>query len=151
MSVVLGLVLAVLVAGLFALAMIESSLLRVRRSAVAAHAQPGDRQGTQLLRLLDDPPSVMNAVLLAVLTLQVTAASIAGILAPRWFGGVGVTIATVVITFVLFVCGETQPTTQHVRQAVSTGASTLAIDVVGHLASDEVVELAAIDLDTGMK
>ena len=103
--------LVALVATLFALAMIEASLLHVRRSAVAADADEGDPASTRLLLLLDDLPRVMNTVLLAVLLGQVTAASIAGVLARRWFGGSGITIATVVVTLILFIYGEAIPKT----------------------------------------
>ena len=102
----------------FALAAAEASLLRVRRSAVAVRAERGDRRSARLLDLLDDLPRVMNAVLLAVLLIQVTAATIAGVLAERRFGGTGVTLATVVITLTLFVYGEAIPKTLAVREPV---------------------------------
>lgn len=103
--------LVALVAALFGLAMVEASLLHVRRSAVAADAGDGDPASQRLLLLLDDLPRVMNTVLLAVLLGQVTAASIAGVLASRWFGGSGITIATVAVTLILFVYGEAIPKT----------------------------------------
>lgn len=110
-SILLGLSLLMLIASLFVLAMIEASLLHVRRSAVAANAELADHQAARLLSLLDDLPTVMNTVLLAVLLCQVTAASIAGVLAQRWLGGAGVTIATVGVTVFLFIYGEAIPKT----------------------------------------
>ena len=70
-----------LVVILFALAMAEASLLRVRRSAVVVAAQHGDRRAAILLNLLDDLPTVMNAVLFAVLLTQVTATAATATLA----------------------------------------------------------------------
>ncbi len=100
-----------LVAVLFVLAMVEASLLHVRRSAVAAHARDTDRQAVRLLGLLAELPTVMNSVLLTVLLTQVTATAIAGVLAQRWIGGVGITIAALAVTVVLFVYGEAIPKT----------------------------------------
>jgi CBS domain containing-hemolysin-like protein len=100
-----------LVAVLFVLAMVEASLLHVRRSAVAAQASDTDRQAHRLLGLLAELPTVMNSVLLAVLLTQVTATALAGVLAQRWIGGTGITIATLAVTIVLFVYGEAIPKT----------------------------------------
>jgi CBS domain containing-hemolysin-like protein len=107
----LAVTLVALVAALFALALIEASLLHVRRSAVASRVDDSDHRAERLLDLLDDLPTVMNAVLLAVLLLQVTSTAIAGFLAQRWFGGVGITVATVAVTIVLFIYGEAIPKT----------------------------------------
>jgi Mg2+/Co2+ transporter CorB len=77
--------------------MVEASLLHVRRSAVAAHACDTDRQAHRLLGLLAELPTVMNSVLLAVLLTQVTATALAGVLAQRWIGATGITIATLAV------------------------------------------------------
>jgi CBS domain containing-hemolysin-like protein len=114
-DVVLVLVFVALVMALFVLALVEASLLHVRRSQVVVHARAGDHRSQRLLVLVDDLPRVMNAVLLAVLLGQVTATSIAGILADRWFGRSGVTIATVVVTVLLFIYGEAIPKTLALR------------------------------------
>ena len=103
------------VAALFALALIEASLLHLRRSEVVVHAQSGDHKASRLLALVDDLPRVMNAVLLAVLLGQVTATAIAGGLARHWFGGTGITIATIAVAVVLFVYGEAIPKTLAIR------------------------------------
>ncbi len=103
--------LVVLVVVLFILAMIEASLLHVRRSAVAASAKEGDDSSRRLLALLDDLPRVMNTVLLAVLLAQVTSTAIAGVLAQRWIGESGITAAALGVTVILFVYGEAIPKT----------------------------------------
>jgi CBS domain containing-hemolysin-like protein len=116
LNIVLTFVFIALVVGLFVLALIEASLLHLRRSEVAVEAEGGDRRAARLLLLLDDLPRVMNAVLLAVLLGQVTATTIAGVLARRWVGGTGITIATVMVTVLLFVYGEAIPKTLAIRQ-----------------------------------
>lgn len=129
----LSVVLVLLVSSLFVLAMIEASMLHVRRSAVATDATHGDRASERLVGLLDDLPSVMNSVLLAVLIGQVTATAIAGVLAQRWFGGIGITLATVAVTVVLFVYGEAIPKTiainEPIRHAKRLSAITATLNV----------------------
>jgi putative hemolysin len=110
-----------LIAMLFVLSLAEASLLHVRRSAVAVAAERGDGTAKQLLGLLDDLPRVMNAVLFAVLLSQVIAATAAGALARSWFGSTGVTVATVLITLVLFVYAEAIPKTIAVRDPLKIG------------------------------
>lgn len=113
----------VLVAGFGGVAVLgaaEVSIIRVRRSSVVGAAQDGSRRASRLLRLLDDLPVVLNAVLLVALGLQVVTATIAGILADRLLGGVGVTIATVVLTGALFVYGEAAPKTLAMRAPRTT-------------------------------
>ncbi len=107
----LALAFVALVAVLFVLAMVEASLLHVRRSAVAALSADTDKRAQRLLRLLDKLPTVMNTVLLAVLLTQVTSTALAGVLAERWVGSNGITIATLAVTIVLFVYGEAIPKT----------------------------------------
>ena len=118
--------LLVLVGMLFAMAMIEASLLHSRRSAVATRADAGDPRAQRLLGLLDDLPRVMNAVLLAVLLCQVSATTISGALARHWFGGSAATVTAIIVTMVLFVYGEAIPKTIAIRRPteIATGLVT---------------------------
>ncbi|MDH4144201.1 MAG: CNNM domain-containing protein [Acidimicrobiia bacterium] len=118
--------LVVLVIALFGLALAETSLLHVRRSAAAVEADLGDRRAAGLVLLLDDLPRVMNTVLLVVLLAQVAAAGIAGELARRWFGGSGLTIATAAVTMVLFIYGEAIPKTLAVRHPLGVALRLVA-------------------------
>jgi CBS domain containing-hemolysin-like protein len=93
----------------------EASLLRVRRSAVEVLVEEGDRGSRRLLRLIEHLPRVMNTVLLAVLLVQIGAATVTGLLADRWFGSLGVTVASVLLTLVMFVYAEAIPKTYAVR------------------------------------
>ncbi|MCP4222480.1 MAG: DUF21 domain-containing protein [Actinomycetia bacterium] len=118
MSLIDPLLVAMLIvcfAGAAAFAVAEVSILRVRRSEVLLDADQLRPRARELLRLLDELPVVLNCVLLVVLLLQVSAATIASSLAVRWFGGVGVTIAAFVMTTVLFVYGEAVPKTMAMR------------------------------------
>lgn len=115
------LVLVVLLVSAVVLAASEASLIRVPRVRVEIEADKGDRRSKQLLSLLDDLPRVMNTVLLVVLLVQIAAATVTGILAERWFGSVGVTIASVILTVVLFVYAEAIPKTYAIHHPMRVG------------------------------
>lgn len=108
-------VLAVGFAGVAVLGAAEVSIIRVRRSSLVEDARDESRRAARLLRLLDDLPVVLNAVLLLALGLQVMTATVAGILADRLLGGIGVTIGTVLLTAALFVYAEAVPKTLAMR------------------------------------
>ena len=95
----------------------ETSLIRTPHSRAAHLAETGRRGGRRLLALADRLPKVLNAVLLAALLSQIGAATIVGILAARWFGAAGVTIASVALTVVLFVYAEAIPKTFAVQHS----------------------------------
>ena len=93
----------------------ETALLRISPVRAASLASGGDRRAQRVLRLLDDLPQVLSAVLLTALLSQIGAATITGVLAQRWFGNLGVTLSSVVLTVLLFVYAEAIPKTYAVR------------------------------------
>ncbi len=116
----LAVLLLALIVAAVVLGAAETSLLRVRETRVKLLAADGGRRARRLLGLLDDLPRVLNAVLLAVLLVQIGAATVAGVMAQRWFGNLGVTLGSVVLTAVLFVYGEAIPKTYAVRYPLVT-------------------------------
>jgi CBS domain containing-hemolysin-like protein len=99
------------------LAAAETALVRVSRVRIAALAEEGSRRAGRTLRLLDDLAHVLNTTLLVVLLVQIGAATVTGILAERWFGSLGVTMASIVLTIFLFVYSEAIPKTYAYRNA----------------------------------
>ena len=79
-------------------------------------ADRGNARAEHLLNLLDELPVVLNTVLLLVLLFQVGAATIAAFLAERRFGGVGLTVASIGVTAVLFVYAEAIPKSMAVNE-----------------------------------
>ena len=102
------------------LAAAEASLLRINEVRARALAGSGDRQADRLLHIVERLPEFLNLILLLALLAQIGAATITGILAQRWFGNVGVTIGSVVLTVVLYIYGEAIPKTYAVRHAERT-------------------------------
>jgi len=101
------------------LAAAEASLLRVPRVRVEVLAEQGDPGAARLAELVHDLPRVMNTVLLTVLLVQIGAATLSGVFAERHFGGIGITITSVVLTIVLFVYAEAIPKTYAVRRPLA--------------------------------
>ena len=106
--------------GVAVLGAAEVAIVRLRRSSVLVEARSRSKRAVRLLRLLDDLPVVLNAVLFLALGLQVSAATIAGVLAGRWFGGIGVTVTSVVLTAALFVYAEAVPKTRAMQAPMAT-------------------------------
>jgi len=123
----LVLVLLALLAAAFVLGASEAALLRVQRVRVEVAATQGDRRSIQLMHLLDDLPQVLNTVLLVVLLVQIGAATVMGMLSGRHFGNLGVTIASVALTVVLFVYAEAIPKTYAVRHPYQVARATQPI------------------------
>jgi len=115
--------LIVLLAGLIGLSVFlaaaEAALLRVSPIRARVLAEEGDRGAARVVALVDDLPRVLNAVLLVVLLTQIGAATVAGYLAERHFGNLGVTLASVGLTLVMFVYTEAIPKTLAVRRPLA--------------------------------
>jgi magnesium and cobalt exporter, CNNM family len=105
------------------LAAAEMSLTRVSDVRVEGLVEDGDVRARRLARLLDDLPRVINAVLLAVLLAQIGAATVTGVLAERWFSSIGVAVASVVLTFLLFIYTEAIPKTYAFRHPTQVALS----------------------------
>lgn len=110
---------ALLVFSVF-LAAAEASLLRVSEVRARALAAAGGKGPARLLGLIEHLPRVLNLILLLALLAQIGAATITGVLAQRWFGNLGVTIASIVLTVVLYIYGEAIPKTYAIRHAERT-------------------------------
>lgn len=95
----------------------ETALLRMPFVRVASLASEGVRGAKRLKSLVDRLPEVLNAILLAALLVQIVAATVSGILADRWLGPLGVTIASATLTVILFIYSEAIPKTYAVRHA----------------------------------
>jgi putative hemolysin len=97
------------------LAAAEMALARVSDLRVRMMAEEGHRRARRLVALLATLPRVINAILLAVLVVQIGAATRTGLLAERWFSNLGIVIASAVLTIVLFVYTEAIPKTYAFR------------------------------------
>ncbi len=115
LPLLIGLVVAMAAAVFVAAA--EAALLRMPRVRAMSLAATGGRRSKRLEALVVDLPQVLSAILLAALLSQISAATVVGILAERWFGSLGVTVSSIGLTLVLFIYGEAIPKTYAVRHA----------------------------------
>lgn len=120
----LMLVLVALIAAAAILGAAEAALLRVQRVRLEVAAESGDTRSLTMLSLLDELPRVLNTVLLTVLLIQISAATLAGAIAARFFGSLGITLASIGLTFVLFVYSEVIPKTYAVHHPEAVARAT---------------------------
>ena len=127
-DIALLVVIVVLLIGSGFLALAETSL--VRTTKVRAHTLNEERRAgaRRLERLVNDPQAFLNPVLLMVLVCQLVAATLVGVLASRWFGPLGIVIATVVQVVIVFVVFEAVPKNFAVRH--TDRAALLAAPIV---------------------
>lgn len=112
------LVLVALLAFSIFIAASEAAFLRIPAVRVRAMAADGSRRARRLQEMTSRMPNVLNAILLAALLSQIAAATVAGILATRWFDErLGPTIASVGLTVIMYIYAEAIPKTYAVRNA----------------------------------
>jgi CBS domain containing-hemolysin-like protein len=87
-------------------ALAEASISRTTPAKAAALAEEGRRNAKLLDEIERDPPTYLNAVYLAVMLAQNGSAILVAITAERYFGQLGVTLASVGFTLAYFVAVE---------------------------------------------
>jgi CBS domain containing-hemolysin-like protein len=88
------------------LAIAEASLTRMTRVRALALVEEGRRNAAVLETIESDPPRFLNAIYLTVMLCQNGSAIIVAIIAEQNYGGLGVTIVSVVFTLLYFVLVE---------------------------------------------
>jgi putative hemolysin len=97
-------VLLILVASVLAIA--EASLTRMTRVRALALVEEGRRNAETLERIEADPPRFLNAIYLTTLLCQNGSAILVAFAAERTFGGIGVTLVSVIFTLLYFLVVE---------------------------------------------
>jgi len=88
------------------LAIAEASLTRMTRVRALALVEERRRNAVKLERIEADPPRYLNAVYLTVMLCQNGSAILVAIIAERTYGGLGVTLVSVIFTLLYFVLVE---------------------------------------------
>jgi len=88
------------------LAVAEASLTRMTRVRALALVEERRRNAVKLERIEADPPRYLNAVYLTVMLCQNGSAILVAIIAERTYGGLGVTLVSVIFTLLYFVLVE---------------------------------------------
>jgi putative hemolysin len=114
-----GILAAVVVLLVFAavLALAETGLVRTSKARARALVEQRRPGAKSLAKLVEDPEGFLAPVLLLVLICQLVSATLVGILASRFFGALGIVVATIFEVVVIFVVVEAVPKQWAVRNA----------------------------------
>lgn len=89
----------------------ETALTTVNRLRVRALVDEGDTQAIILAKIIDDPGKLLSAILIGNNIVNISASSIATLLATDFFGSAGAGIATGAMTLLVLIFGEVTPKT----------------------------------------
>ena len=89
----------------------ETALTTVNRLRVRALVDDGDARAIVLSKVIDDPGKLLSAILIGNNIVNISASSIATLLATEFFGSAGAGIATGVMTLLVLIFGEVTPKT----------------------------------------
>lgn len=89
----------------------ETALTTVNRLRVRAWVDEGDKRAIILSKVIDDPGKLLSAILIGNNIVNISASSIATLLATKFWGSAGAGIATGVITLLVLIFGEITPKT----------------------------------------
>jgi CBS domain containing-hemolysin-like protein len=118
----------------------ETFITRVSKVRAYRLQEEGRRGAASLVKIVENPPPYLNVVLLLMLAVHLAGTTVATVVAVRTIGDLGELIATVVMTFLLFVFAEVAPKTYAVLQtdrvALRLAPATVALTrVIGPLTS----------------
>jgi putative hemolysin len=94
-----------------ALALSETAFVRMNRIRALTLDEEGRKGADRLAAMLEHPERTLNVVLFVLLVLQLTTATLVGVLAERFFGAYGVAAGIVLQIVAFFVLGEVIPKT----------------------------------------
>lgn len=89
----------------------ETALTTVNRLRVRALVDDGDARAIILAKVVDDPGKLLSAILIGNNIVNISASSIATVLATNFFGSAGAGIATGIMTLLVLIFGEVTPKT----------------------------------------
>lgn len=89
----------------------ETAYLSLNQTKVKTIASSGNRRARLVLELYDNYDRLISTVLIGNNIVNITLSSISTVLFIRFFGGMGPTVSTVVITIVVLIFGEITPKT----------------------------------------
>jgi CBS domain containing-hemolysin-like protein len=89
----------------------ETALTTVNKIRVRILIEEGDKRALKLEKVLADPAKMLSAILIGNNIVNISASSLATVLATRALGSAGAGIATGILTFLVLIFGEVTPKT----------------------------------------
>lgn len=96
----------------------ETALTTVSNIRLRTMAEGGNKKAARVLKITDDTPKMLSAILIGNNVVNISASSLATILAIRLFGSYGAGIATGVMTLLVLLFGEITPKYIAARQSI---------------------------------
>ncbi len=96
----------------------ETALTTVSNIRLRTMAEGGNKKAARVLKVTDDTPKMLSAILIGNNVVNISASSLATILAIRLFGSYGAGIATGVMTLLVLLFGEITPKYIAARQSI---------------------------------
>lgn len=96
----------------------ETALTTVSNIRLRTMAEGGNKKAARVLKVTDDTPKMLSAILIGNNVVNISASSLATILAIRLFGNYGAGIATGVMTLLVLLFGEITPKYIAARQSI---------------------------------
>ena len=93
----------------------ELAIISINRAVIREKARKGDRRAQLLDKLLQNPDTVVSAIVIGNNLVNVLASILAGAISTQVFGSIGLGIATAVMTLLLLVFGEITPKSVGIR------------------------------------
>ena len=93
----------------------ELAIISINRAVIREKARKGDRRAQLLDKLLQNPDTVVSAIVIGNNLVNVLASILAGAISTQVFGNIGLGIATAVMTLLLLVFGEITPKSVGIR------------------------------------
>ncbi|SCW52523.1 Hemolysin, contains CBS domains [Lachnospiraceae bacterium C10] len=96
----------------------ETALTTVSSIKLRTMAEAGNKKAARVLKITDDTPKMLSAILIGNNIVNISASSLATILSVRLFGSYGAGIATGTMTLLVLLFGEITPKYIAARQSV---------------------------------
>ena len=105
----------------------ETAYLSLNLTKIKTLSQGGDKRAGMVLRLSDDYDKLISTILIGNNILNITLSSISTVLFIKFFAGMGATLSTIVITFIVLIFGEITPKTVAREQADNFALKTVYV------------------------
>lgn len=89
----------------------ETALMTVNKIRLRSLVESGDKRAERVLRITEDSGKLLSAILIGNNIVNISASSIATILATKLLGSAGAGVATGVLTILILIFGEISPKT----------------------------------------
>ena len=89
----------------------ETALMTVNKIRLRSLLENGDKRAERVLKITEDSGKLLSAILIGNNIVNISASSIATLLATKLWGNAGAGIATGILTFLILIFGEISPKT----------------------------------------